>query len=51
MPCSSYFQCLSPLRVTPVNVNIAGGCTVLIPDSPQEPALREQLASLKAALS
>ncbi|WP_200797011.1 SymE family type I addiction module toxin [Vibrio quintilis] len=35
---------------TPVTVNIAGDCIVLIPDSPQEQALREQLAQLKAAL-
>ncbi|CAM3955957.1 Toxic protein SymE [Vibrio aerogenes CECT 7868] len=35
---------------TQVTVNIAGDCIVLIPDSPQEQALREQLAQLKAAL-
>ncbi|QMV16762.1 SymE family type I addiction module toxin [Vibrio spartinae] len=35
---------------TPVTVKIAGDCIVLIPDSPQEQALREQLAQLKAAL-
>ncbi|WP_083601866.1 SymE family type I addiction module toxin [Vibrio quintilis] len=35
---------------TPVTVNIAGDCIVLLPDSPQEQALREQLAQLKAAL-
>ncbi|SHO59240.1 SymE family type I addiction module toxin [Vibrio quintilis] len=35
---------------TPVTVNIAGDCIVLIPDSPQEQALREQLTQLKAAL-
>ncbi|EKO3627866.1 SymE family type I addiction module toxin [Vibrio metschnikovii] len=35
---------------TPVTVKIAGDYIVLIPDSPQEQALREQLAQLKAAL-
>ncbi|WP_415860611.1 SymE family type I addiction module toxin [Vibrio metschnikovii] len=35
---------------TPVIVKIAGDCIVLIPDSPQKQALREQLAQLKAAL-
>ncbi|WP_159440360.1 hypothetical protein [Vibrio quintilis] len=29
---------------------VAGDCIVLIPDSPQEQALREQLAQLKTAL-
>ncbi|EKO3629264.1 SymE family type I addiction module toxin [Vibrio metschnikovii] len=35
---------------TPVTVKIAEDCIVLIPDSPQEQALREQLAPLKAGL-
>lgn len=36
---------------TPVIVKISGDCIVLIPDSPQEQALREQLAQVKAVLS
>ncbi|WP_073586652.1 SymE family type I addiction module toxin [Vibrio quintilis] len=35
---------------TTVTVKIAGDCIMLIPDSPQEQALRAQLAQLKAAL-
>ena len=34
-----------------VTVKIAGDCIVLIPDSPQEQALREQLAQVKEVLS
>ena len=36
---------------TGVTVKIAGDCIVLIPDSPQEQALREQLAQVKGVLS
>ena len=36
---------------TGVTVKIAGDCIVLIPDSPQEQALREQLAQVKNMLS
>ena len=36
---------------TGVTVKIAGDCIVLIPDSPQEQALREQLAQIKNTLS
>lgn len=36
---------------TGVTVKIAGDCIVLIPDSPQERALREQLAQVKNTLS
>ncbi|HDS1153432.1 TPA: SymE family type I addiction module toxin [Pluralibacter gergoviae] len=36
---------------TGVTVKIAGDCIVLIPDSPQEQELREQLAQVKGVLS
>lgn len=36
---------------TSVTVKIAGDCIVLIPDSPQEQELREQLAQVKDTLS
>ncbi|HID4134459.1 TPA: SymE family type I addiction module toxin [Pluralibacter gergoviae] len=36
---------------TGVTVKITGDCIVLIPDSPQEQALREQLAQVKDTLS
>ncbi|KMK12494.1 toxin SymE, type I toxin-antitoxin system family protein [Pluralibacter gergoviae] len=36
---------------TGVTVKVAGDCIVLIPDSPQEQALREQLAQVKNTLS
>nr|WP_277754377.1 SymE family type I addiction module toxin [Rosenbergiella epipactidis] len=36
---------------TGVTVKIAGDCIVLIPDSPQEQELREQLAQVKDTLN
>jgi len=36
---------------TGVTVKIAGDCIVLIPDNPQEQALKEQLAQVKNTLS